>query len=284
MTPAVPARIFAIRARDGKSATVFRRGPSKFTQLLKWDLKADTVMPGQWVKKAVYPRRSDLSPDGRHLIYFAATHAGGDASNWTAISRPPYWTALHFYGQYHAWNGGGVFTDDRHYWPDLGFGSSVASKVASGLVRLQNPPSWITPMRGEDPVVYIPRLQRDGWTLEGKEKSRKGAFRAKDTWVFSRLIRENWLLRKHFVASNASKGPYGEVYWETHTLSGPNGEIELGDEWAEVDRRGVIFATKGCLYRLPVHRKGPDTPHCVADLSPNRYSRVLAPYSGLRRT
>ncbi len=284
MTPSVPARVFVIRARDGKSAVVFRRGPSKLVQMLRWDLRADTVMPGQWIKKSVYPRRSDLSLDGKHLIYFAATHMGSDDGNWTAISRPPYWTALHFYGQSHAWNGGGVFNDNRHYWPDRGFGSSVERKVATGLVRLQSPPDWITAGPGEDTVIYLPRLLRDGWELEGKEKSHKGLFRVKDTWVFSKPIRKEWTLQKRFVYSHKSKGPYGEIGWETHVLNGPQRSIALDDEWAEVDARSVIYAAKGKLFRMRVHSKGPDEPSCIVDLTPNRFSRIVAPYAGLSRT
>ncbi len=284
MTPAAPARVFVIRARDGKTATIFRRGPSKLTQMLQWNLKKDIITPGQWVKLAVYPRRSDLSPDGQHLIYFAATHMGGESSNWTAISRPPYWTALHLYGQYHAWNGGGVFEDNRHFWPNLGIGSATKAKVASGLVRLQRPPDWITPTGGEDMVIYLPRLVRDGWTPEGEENSGKGSFRRTTTWLFSKVVREKWLLRKRVVASLVHKGPYGEVYWETHSLIGPEREIDLDDEWADVDGRSVIYTSKGKLFRMAVHRKGPDEPISIADLTPNRFNRVVAPYAGLSRT
>lgn len=287
MTPAAPARIFAIRARNGQTATVFRRGPSKINQLLQWDLKTDRVMSGQWIRAAIYPRRSDLSPDGHHLIYFAATHKGGDQANWTAISRPPYWTALHFYGQRDAWNGGGVFLDNRHYWPDVVLGRSSVKKVASGLVREQAPPTWLEPTHGEDMVVYLPRLVRDGWTLDNEqrilEQSVDWLFKRTRVWTLVRGVRDRWQLIKKITASLERKGPYGEVYWETHWLSGPDGEIALHDEWAEVDGRSVIYAAKGRLYRLGLHRKGPDTPVCVADLSPNRFANVRAPYEGLRR-
>ena len=36
-----------------------------------WDLRSDTFTIGQWMKARVYAHRCDLSPDGRHFVYFA---------------------------------------------------------------------------------------------------------------------------------------------------------------------------------------------------------------------
>lgn len=277
-----PARVFGIRARDGKSAVLFRRGPSKLTQLLSWDLKTDLIVPGQWLKLAVYPHRSDLSPDGRHLIYFAASHMGGDASNWTAISRPPCWTALHFYGQFHAWNGGGLFLDNKRYWPDLGTGSNMTKKVPCGLTRAANPPGFFKPGKGEDTVVYLPRLERDGW-MRVEHDHVSDSYGGTSKWLFQRDIGKGWSLRKRFTASGRHRGPNNEIYWENHILVGPFGEITLDDEWAEVDRKSVIYASKGRLFRLPVNKEGPADAIQIADLNPNRLAQVIAPYSGLKR-
>lgn len=278
-----PARIFGIKARDAKTAVLFRRGPSKHVQLLTWNLAKDTITPGQWVKLAVYPMRSDLSPDGRHLIYFAATHKGGPASNWTAISRPPYWTALHFYGQSHAWNGGGVFFDNKRFWPDRGFGSSEVKKIASGLTEVKTAPRWIEARMGEDTVLYFPRLLRDGWTLD--DTTEKPA-RYGSTLItrFSRPAHKGWRLCKTFTSSIEQKGPYGNVYWETHSLVKSGDEIPLNDEWAEVDQHSVIYAAKGAVYRLPVTSSGPGEAKQIANLTPNRFSSVIAPYAGLARS
>ena len=55
---------------------------------------------GQWFKGRIYEKRCDLSPDGTKLIYFAQkinTRTLNDPKYsyaWTAISRPPYLTAL----------------------------------------------------------------------------------------------------------------------------------------------------------------------------------------------
>src|SRR5688572_31305259 len=47
-----------------------------------------------------------LSPDGEHLIYFAANYAEHHPlQTWTAVSRPPYFTALALRQKGNAWGG-----------------------------------------------------------------------------------------------------------------------------------------------------------------------------------
>ena len=67
-----PARLHAILARRGSYAVVFRRGPSDKVALIGWDRHNDTFTLGQWLRGRIYPLRCDLSPSGKHLIYFAA--------------------------------------------------------------------------------------------------------------------------------------------------------------------------------------------------------------------
>ena len=66
------ARIHAILPRRGVNAVVFRRGPSASWAVIGWDLAHDTFTLGQWLKGRIYPFRSDLSPKGTYLLYFAA--------------------------------------------------------------------------------------------------------------------------------------------------------------------------------------------------------------------
>ena len=68
----IPARIHVILAREAPKAVVFRRGPSGQVCTLGWDLETDTFVMGQWLKGRIYEYRSDLSPDGNLMIYFAA--------------------------------------------------------------------------------------------------------------------------------------------------------------------------------------------------------------------
>src|SRR5215470_7646047 len=69
--PAFPARLHVLLARDARLGVVIRRGPSRSVCTLLWDRKTDKFQLGQWMRGRIYERRSDLSPDGKHLIYFA---------------------------------------------------------------------------------------------------------------------------------------------------------------------------------------------------------------------
>ena len=72
---------------------VFRRGPSGEVALVGWDTERHAFELGQWFRGRIYERRCDLSPSGERLAYFAGTHRG-PMGTWTAVSRPPFLTAL----------------------------------------------------------------------------------------------------------------------------------------------------------------------------------------------
>ena len=74
----IPARLHVILARDASKAVVFRRGPSNRVCTVGWDLETDTFTMGQWLKGRIYEYRSDLSPDGELMIYFATDFSHPD--------------------------------------------------------------------------------------------------------------------------------------------------------------------------------------------------------------
>jgi hypothetical protein len=112
MTGKVAPRIYCIPAIDAPVLAVFRRGPSDWSHVGRWDLASGGYEPGAWLGGRVFPRRSDLSPDGRLLCYFAhkpsATWAHGEA--YVAISKLPWLTALHAFGTCGTWTRGYYFT------------------------------------------------------------------------------------------------------------------------------------------------------------------------------
>lgn len=110
-TIGAPAKVtlFGIVARDAPVAVVFRRGPTRHVQLIRWDLRTDRLRPGQWLVGTVYTGPSGLSADGELLVYYA--RKGQRA--FTAVSRPPYFTALAFWENTSPWTGGGFFDGGR---------------------------------------------------------------------------------------------------------------------------------------------------------------------------
>jgi hypothetical protein len=112
-----PARLAILFARDAPIAAIFRTGPVNTTALIEWNTKKDTFRLGQWVRHKVYPERSALSPDGKHLVYFAYRYHlrdGTRGGGFTVISRMPYFTARAMFVEGGTWGGGGAFLDSRH--------------------------------------------------------------------------------------------------------------------------------------------------------------------------
>src|SRR4051812_15030832 len=63
----VPPRLFFLLARKSPTAVIFRRGPSDWVQLIRWNTQTDDFEPGQWFHGRVYEHRCDLSPNGELL-------------------------------------------------------------------------------------------------------------------------------------------------------------------------------------------------------------------------
>jgi hypothetical protein len=110
----VPPRIYCIPASKAPVVAVFRRGPTNWSHVGRWDLAEGRYEPGAWLGGRIFPRRSDLSPDGRVLCYFAhkpsATWGHGEA--YVALSKLPWLTALHAFGTCGTWTRGYYFTED----------------------------------------------------------------------------------------------------------------------------------------------------------------------------
>jgi hypothetical protein len=120
----LPARIHVLLARDQPRGVVIRRGPSRSVCTILWDCVRDEFQLGQWLKGRIYERRSDLSPDGKYLIYFAMNGKWNSETKgaWTAISRAPYLKAIALFAKGDCWNGGGLFAGRNTYWLNDGYG------------------------------------------------------------------------------------------------------------------------------------------------------------------
>lgn len=111
MTATAP-RLYCVPASEAPIVAVFRRGPSHWSHVGRWDLSTNTYEPGAWLGGRLFPRRCDLSPDGTWLCYFAhkptARWEHGDA--YVAISKLPWLTALHAFATCGTWTRGFHFT------------------------------------------------------------------------------------------------------------------------------------------------------------------------------
>jgi len=107
---------------------------------------------------------------------------------------------------------------------------------------------------GECPGVYYHRLQRDGWKLARFDPPAANDQIA----VFEKPLPKGWVLEKSAHASIDSPTGSG-CYYDTHRLIHPEGGTVLDHpewEWAELDRKRLVWVTKGVLYAAKIHGKG----------------------------
>lgn len=297
MTPHEPAcRLYAILARDGRSALVFRRGPSREVCLVRWWLASDTFEVGQWLKGRIYERRCDLSPDGGLTIYFAAIYKSPIYA-WTAVSRPPYLTALALWPKGDCWGGGGRFEARHHVLLNHG---NDAMSLGRGFrlpasVRLERIAAWAG--GGEDDPICHERMVRDGWVLT--QPGQPSRYRAKGParWILETpelyereqprrpaKTGEPLILQRALKAVGVRDGPW---YLEDFAILAPSRKTLRtipACDWADWQSNGdLLLAYDGKLYRLPAVEAAKETAVPLAgaltliDLAPLRFEPRLAP-------
>lgn len=273
-TPA--ARIHVLLARAAPVGLVVRRGPSKQVATFLWDRRRDAFTLGQWLQGRIYERRCDLSPDGKHLIYFAMNGQWESEArgSWTAISRAPYLKALAMFPKGDCWHGGGLWTGNRTYWLNDGCGHTVLRQTSALRRDTTNRPTGN--FGGECLGVYYPRLMRDGWELI--EQVVAGDHHRTD--VFEKPVADGWVLRK---LAHADVGPpEGKgCYWDEHELvhrsSGASTAYPQW-EWADVDGGRLAWAAGGKLYAAKVTRRGLESPAELHDFNEMTFAAIEAPY------
>lgn len=272
--PLPPARVTGIVARDAPVAVLFRRGPSKQVLQLLWSLKTDEITPGQWLKGRVYDARSDLSPDGRHLLYFASHNKPDPVTHgsYMVIATPPFFTAHQLFPVGHTWSGYGQFVDNRRFWalrnPISGLEASFGR--APGLREVPVP-------RNEAGQAEFNMTLHRGWRFVSQTKTGTTWRDQVNTVLWHKDIAPGWGLERRATMSVGTRGPNNEVEWDVHRLVGPEGETPLNTGWAEVYRGDVLFADQGCVYRLTPGQE----PREIADLSPYSFQSLRAPYPGV---
>jgi hypothetical protein len=172
-----PPRVFIITALEAETAIVFRRGPSNWFHLLKWDMSKDRFESGAWFRGSMYPEKCDLSPDGELLLYFVLQGNKSRTSYshaWTAVSRVPWLTALGLWPQGTTYGGGGRFVGNRNIVIRAGNAAPHPDHPGKGLsVELGNPP------------VHTSTDEVQGATWSGRDRNGRLIY-AKDGKIFRR--------------------------------------------------------------------------------------------------
>jgi hypothetical protein len=257
-------RLHVLLARRAPVAVVLRRGPSKQVLLVRWDLTNDSFEAGQWLKGRLYERRCDLSPRGERFIYFAANY-GAPLRTWTAVSRPPYLTAVAIWPKGDAWGGGGLMPTENQILLNH---PSSAMALQDG-VRLPRK-VHVSPLPyaggGEDSPIFDERMSRDGWTLVEEGRWSEPSITAgiwltcdpPETWVKHHPDRSiSVRLRMRTLGIKERQGPWYMTHYDVLDRAGVV-KRDLGRaDWADWDSNGdLLFARDGKLHRMPRARAG----------------------------
>jgi hypothetical protein len=118
MSPSPPCRLALIFAQEAPVVVVLRRGPTRWVEVIKWNTQEDVFEHGQWLHGRIYEERCGVSPNGRLFVYFALKYGKvatkqGYKQTYTAVSRPPFLTALALWPTGSTWGGGGRFIDNQ---------------------------------------------------------------------------------------------------------------------------------------------------------------------------
>jgi hypothetical protein len=190
---------------------------------------------------------------------------------WTAVSRPPWLTALALWPKGDCWWGGGLFAFNRtlvlNHRP--GEDTPHPRHMPTGLRVSPNPEA-----HGEDEPLYSQRLERDGWVLRQDwdlEVTWRGGFK-----TLRPQVRERNQPSGQFVL-RMSRGVSGFHHVEHFALVQPSGAtVPLTAQWADWDQAGrLVMLEKG-----KVQVAEPETlrqPRILLDLIADKPTPVVAP-------
>ena len=297
------ARVEAIVARNAALAVIFRRGPSRFVRMLKWNLRNDRIEPGQWVNARVLVERSDLSPSGELVACFVASHRRRP-DIWTAISRPPWFTALAVWPKGDTWGGGGLFASDGHFLLEHD------ARIQYGLDQFKPLPAFTLPKRfrvqpfeGHAPVhgcdIEQARMVLSGWRFIQRADWGRATSDLETGLPFARPEimaralddpkRSRFELRRFIdgYAPSRVQGRSRLVRAEIHDLQTATDRAIGPVDWVDVDHNGdVLWSKAGRLFRLAGPARRSMTidaePKLVADLNDMRFEAMEAPKAALK--
>lgn len=260
-----PARVHIFMAREARTAVIVRRGPSRRTALIGWDRKRDTFEVGQWFNGRIEERRSDLSPDGRFLIYFAVNGRWASEAQgaYTAVSRAPYLKAETLLAKGDTWHGGGLFVTARDYWLNDGYGHKVIRDQSQARRTQAYPWPEFPPIGQTD--LYEVRLQRDGWMRMNPGWTGKSAI-----VYFEKPVGLRWILRKRVHGR-------GERHELVHPGSGNT--LSLPEwKWADVDDKRLVWVESGQLFTGGLDSSGLRDVRMLQDFNAYQFEALAAPY------
>jgi hypothetical protein len=202
---------------------------------------------------------------------------------WTAMSRPPYLTALALWPNFdHRYYGGGFFGDRRTVYL---YGEETATRPAKGSIPRDMEILRVQALHEQGVEIPGPGTL-NGWKLRQEGKWARLAdipypwnYRAESPAIYEKFQPSGRFILLNKVVGIQSSRPGGKYIqeWgiESHT---DDGEIALGEaDWADWDQNGrLVFARAGKLYEAHIEAAS-ITGHELADFNDQRFEEVIAP-------
>lgn len=285
-------------AAEAPVGALIRTGSDRLAQMILWDTETDDFEPGQWLRAHVAPATADISPDGELFVYEAfdprkkrkaqaAETLGKEDYNrahWTAISRPPYWTALDMWFHSEEQNGGGQFKSNTEVviHPDM---TTAEQRPDQG----PDPLAITNLALDQDSFakLWLQRKIRDGWRIlhdpRPKIKKMDGPEAEMVKAKFHPLIEKTngqcMLLAKIGDDSAAILNAYatddGGFAWRSFGLglwhSPKLNPFSRG--WVDLDQQGrLVWVEEGCLYAW-----GAQEPTLLYDAHEAQFEPIASP-------
>ncbi|MBZ0282652.1 MAG: hypothetical protein K8L97_18065 [Anaerolineae bacterium] len=270
-TPPAPARLFGLLAREASIGVIIRRGqPKNWIQLIHWDTQKDVFKPGQWFHGRVYDERSDLSPDGKLWVYFAAKytpqpHRKQSYHHWTAVSKPPYFTALYFQPEVDTYSGGGSFINNN---------TILYNSVSPSAGAQSIPDTHLTMTWGDIhflPASFYKNLEIHGWVSADQD----ACVTTDNSPIVQGKTPSVWQKQSGKYQLSLKYTRKGRVY--SLRISGSDFGIPSSVNWADFDQRGrLVLAREGKLFSASL-KNDELIYHELADFNNHRPERMEAP-------
>lgn len=279
-------------SRDKNVGVILRRGPTKQVLLIRWDLKKDTFEEGQWLKGRIHPERCCLSPDGEYLVYFASAYGKSEMGTWTAVSKPPYLTALALWPAGDSVRRGGYFhkANELVLWLphtgeprlDPGFKLKRNLEVLGSNEFIARYPKFAEGL-GEAGYGFYPAIccLRDGWELFYGDKSK---FPNHSPNPPEPIVKWSGKTGIVLIPDNATDS---NLYFGTYFIVDKKGTrlatVPSEVTWMDFADGDVVFTIGGKLYRISGEKShrfedlAISVEKPIADFSDLKFREMVAP-------
>jgi YD repeat-containing protein len=190
---------------------------------------------------------------------------------WTAISKPPYFTALALWPKYGSWDGGGLFKSNNSIF--LNHEKEVAEPHPN-----HKPGPLEVILKDWDKPIFSERLERDGWALRQEWKGEPRATSPYDFRTVQPEIREKAngpqvirLIRSSNVLDFSDE--FAVVSGEDKIVA----SVERAG-WVDWDQQGrLVFVRDGGIFSGRIEADGRLAEHQLADLNSSKPSPLEPP-------